>query len=509
MGADAVKSRIYKPGVRESDSEHSSNGAEQPDATAERNDELTAKPFPLHVLNDTMRAIAEEAANVHQIPIELPAMAAVATMSGALGKSRELIGAVNGKTSFGNVYVIAAAPKSTGKGAASSIVSPLTTASGEMGREFRENVLPGLKVEKKTREKDCEGLYRQICRGDVSEDEKKMLKNRLGENQRKMDDIEPLLTGLPTYWVSNTTSEAMAIQFARNNCSLFAFSPEGGEPVRVMMGKYNDKGKGDFDLWLSGYSVEVLRTDRVGRGTVEIIPCLSALFFCQPSILRELMTNEEAFERGLTARTLPFIVEPQLKEDDGLIRCIAVSTSARWYNLVRAVLLMRGNPFDAPEEPRRIVCSEGARQVFRAFHNESIRLRNGKFRDIEGELGRWRENAIRLAIGQCVADDVNAKTLSEAQATRAVELARWCVLSALNVINAGRMERRQKRVHEVQSLLADYGGSQTLRELERRHGLSHTEARQLAADFPHVLTYEKKETGGRPSETLSTIKARR
>ncbi len=247
----------------------------------------------------------------------------------------------------------------------------------------------------------------------------------------------------------------MAIQFARNNCFLFAFSPDGGEPVRVMMGKYNDKGKGDYDMWLSGYSVEPMRTDRVQRGALEIVPCLSALLFCQPSVLRELITNEEAFERGLTARTLPFIVTPDLKEDDGVIRGIATSTGERWDALIRAVLMMRGTPGDGPKDPKRIVCSEGGREVFRAFHNESIRLRNGKFRDIEGELGRWRENAIRLAVGQCVADDLNATALSETQSIRAVELARWLVLSALNIMNAGRQKARRKIRDEVLSLLAD------------------------------------------------------
>ena len=116
---------------------------------------------------------------------------------------------------------------------------------------------------------------------------------------------------------------------------------------------------------------------------------------------------------------------------------------------------MRGNPGDVPKEPRRIVSSEGGREVFRAFHNESIRLRTGKFRDIEGELGRWRENAIRLALGQCVADDLNAAELSEAQAMRAVELARWCVLSALGIMNAGRHAARRKVRDAVLALLAD------------------------------------------------------
>ncbi len=120
-------------------------------------------------------------------------------MAGALGKSCELVGAVNGKTCFGNVYVIAAAPKSTGKGAASSIASPLITASGEMAREFRENVLPDLKVESQTLKRESEDLYKQITKGGVTEAEKEMLKARLGENQRKMDANEPLLIATPTY----------------------------------------------------------------------------------------------------------------------------------------------------------------------------------------------------------------------------------------------------------------------------------------------------------------------
>jgi hypothetical protein len=483
------------------------NGAGHPDDEAEH-EPMKPGAFPLDALNDTMRAIAEEMANVHQIPIELPAMAAVGTMSGALGKSRQLIDAVNGKSSFGNVYIIAAAPKSTGKGAASGCVSPLTTASAEMSRAFRENDLPDLKVQKEICKREAESLYKQICKGDVSEDEKGMLTERLNENQRKMDAVDPQLNGLPTYWVSNTTSEAMAMQFARNNDSLFAFSPEAGETVRVMMGKYGNDNKGDFDLWLSGYSVEPCRTDRVLRGSLDIKPCLSALLFVQPSVLRELITNEEALERGLTARTLPFIVEPDLKEDDGVIRRIDPSTAERWDKLIRDVLLMRGNPGDTPKEPGRIVCSEGAREVFRAFHNESIRLRTGTYRDIEGELGRWRENAMRLSLGQCVADDLNTTRLSEAQAIRAVELTRWLSRSQLQIMSVGRMERRLKRVREVQSLLVDYGGRTSLRELAR-HGIKHEEAKQLAADFPGWLTYQKINTGGRPSETLSTVKVER
>ncbi len=238
-------------------------------------------------------------------------------------------------------------------------------------------------------------------------------------------------------------------------------------------------------MWLSGYSVEPYRVDRVNRPSLEILPCLSALFFCQPSVLLEIITNEEALERGLTARTLPFIVQSELKEDDGVLRIISQRASDNWKTVIRAVLSKRAR---SPAKHRKSRIESLVRQSpvrsSANFTTRSVRLRNGAFRSDEGELGRWRENAIRIAVGQCVADDINASDLSEAQARRAVELTRWFVFSSLKIMQAGRVQRRMKRLEEVVALLVQCGGNLTLRDLERRHGVSHEEAKQLAADFP-------------------------
>ena len=104
--------------------------------------------FPLDALNDTMRAIAEETAAVYGLPPQLTAMAAVATFAGELGNAFRLKGAVNGRESNANVYVIAACPKSFGKGAAASVAEPLIERSAEIESEFEREVRPGLKVEK-------------------------------------------------------------------------------------------------------------------------------------------------------------------------------------------------------------------------------------------------------------------------------------------------------------------------------------------------------------------------
>ena len=286
--------------------------------------DLDPGEFPLGALSPTMRAMVQDVSDVYQVPLQLPAMCGVAIVSGALGNSYTLTGAVNGKTSYGNLYVIPAAPKSSGKGSvADALMPPFLQASVELDTAFKERELPGLKTDKAILEKRITVLVNELAtnktgtgseRRAMGEPERLETKRELDEAHARLEAIEPLLKAMPTYWISNAKSEAMGRQFSRNNLELFCYSPEGGETVRVLMGKYRGDWKADFDLALSGYSVESLRTDRIGRGTCDILPCLSMLLLVQPVILRELIGDEEAFERGMTARCLPFIVETEPKK---------------------------------------------------------------------------------------------------------------------------------------------------------------------------------------------------
>jgi hypothetical protein len=107
-----------------------------------------------------------------------------------------------------------------------------------------------------------------------------------------------------------STSAALTEILKRNGETIFSFSPEAGELVRIALGKFNKDQAADFDLFLSGYTVESARETRISReDSGDFVPCISVLWFCQPFLLREIFTNEEALERGLTARVLPFIVE--------------------------------------------------------------------------------------------------------------------------------------------------------------------------------------------------------
>ncbi len=162
------------------------------------------------------------------------------------------------------------------------------------------------------------------------------------------------------------------------------------------------------------------------------------------------------------------------------------------------------------ESVQIIQCAPEAREVFRVFHNEAVHLRNGKYRAIEGELGRWRENAIRIAGGQCVADalskgeDVRSLILTGEQADRGVNLARWSHLHTLAMLNKGLADRQWQRVETLQALVSRYSGAVTLRDLRDRHGFAPDEVKRLAAEYPHALSIQThKPITGRPSEVLT------
>ena len=469
------------------------------------NESTEPGPFPLDALNPVMREIVEQSAEVYQIKPELPAMAGVATSAGAAGKAFVISGAVSGRETHCNLYVIPGAPKSYGKNAAATMAAPLRDASNELAESFRQTERPSLLTEKKVSEKREQLLVKKCADDETAESDRQEKLADLAKIQKRLDEIELLLTWPPTHLVGNATSAALTEILKRNGETIFSFSPEAGELVRIALGKFTKDRAADFDLYLSGYTVESARETRISRGdSGDFVPCITVLWFCQPFLLRELFANEEALERGLTARVLPFIVEhDSIPEDDGVVRFVTESVRRAWDSLVRQVLECRGSA-------QIIQCSLDAREVFRAFHNEAVSLRNGKYRAIEGELGRWRENAIRIAGGQCMADaisrgeDPDVLTLSADQARRGVKIARWSHLHSLGMLNKGLAERQWQRVETLQTLLSRYDGTVTLRDLRDRHGFAPDEVKRLAAEYPHALSIRtNKPAIGRPSDVLT------
>ena len=221
----------------------------------------------------------------------------------------------------------------------------------------------------------------------------------------------------PSLIEGNVTSEALALALRAGDQALLLYSPDAGDLVRVALGKYAKGESGDFDLLLKGWTSAAAFRNRVGSGRNNLCPTLSALLFVQPYILAELLANEEAFERGLTARPRIFDCQLELQDDDGKVRSVPKDVALAWQEYIR--WCVKDQPSKALSFDVR--CSPEAREVFRYFYNEANALRRGRCVDVEGELSRWRENAIRVALNLWLADGVGGEITAE-QAERAVRI---------------------------------------------------------------------------------------
>jgi Protein of unknown function (DUF3987)/DnaB-like helicase N terminal domain len=466
-----------------------------------------AGEFPLDALNPTMKQIAEETAETYQVDVAVPAMGALATFAACPGKRVTLTGAASGRVTHANLYAVIGAPKSYGKNGAGTVLAPFSDASRELTDHFWKVERPRLRAERKIKEAKEKRLLAEISTEGDTEERRKELE----AIEARLAEIADLDARLPTRTVGNATTAALYEILRRNDETIFSYALEAGDLIRIILGKFNKGDAADFDLYLSGYTVEVARQSRISRDdSGDLVPCISVLWFCQPFLLRELYANEEALERELTARVLPFIVERDIiPEEDDKERSVNTVTEGAWENLVQNALALRTHSY-------QIECSSEARQVLRDFHNEAVALRNGKYRDIEGELGRWRENAARIAAGQFTADALTKGRmrpfekliLSGEQAERGVRIARWSHLHSIAMLNRGMTERQWQRVETLRSLLVTrYSGQATLRDLNLRHGFASHEVKALAGEYPKMLSVKvAKPQTGRPSEILTFTK---
>jgi len=463
-------------------------------------------PFPVDVLPPALRELAEQSAEVFQVPVELPAMIALGTLSGALGKSFDLRGVRNGASGFGNLYVIAAAERGTGKGAgAKQIVTPILEASRDLTDFWRASTAPATKADEKIYSAKLNAVLGKTKEafGKALDD----LRAEAADLQSKVDAAAALGAGAPSLWASNATSEALASLLARSGETALIYSPEAGDVLRVMAGRYRSDGSADFDLLLSGFSSEPFRQDRQTRACVDITPTLSTVLLVQPSIVREVLGNPEALDRGLVARCLIFDVSGPIIEDDGVSREIAQGTLERWGNLIRVCLALRAAPGKPMNPPRIVTCEPAARELLRDYHNQTVAARNGELADVQGELSRCRENAARVALNVAVASrgvDVTSLTVTDVKA--GIAIVRWATDQLLRLLESGRLERAQERVEKLCELLAEAGGQKTLRALANSNGFTAPEVRALAARFPARFLIEKHQTAGRPTETATLVK---
>jgi hypothetical protein len=437
-------------------------------------------------------------------------MAALATLSAACSRVFKLFGAANGLENHANLYILAGVPPGSGKTCVDTIVRPLLSATDEPVRnEVNPTPIAILKRDRTHTLGRLNALLkcvnRRVAGTNYSKEDQEIqnLQQRLGDLRLKIDAH---FASSPALIATHDLSEAVgALTFIYGASPAF-YTADEDEIRRVFGGVHRPIDKPDFDLLLAGHTgspVRIIRKDRAPF--LFSTPCLTLMPLVHPAFLRELFTDRDAVRRGLLTRTLCFTCAESPREDDGAVAILDPATLAAWETRVQTILAAR-QQLD-PDSPFVFRCSADAREVFRSYHNEIVKLRTGDFADLQEELAFSRENACRIALALLIGDRLDTGELSAEVAERAVSIARWAQFSTLTLLDAGRQAERTNHADRLHQLLTANGGELTVRRLERHHGISKPRTNALCRMYPNTFAFEVKDTGGRPSPVIRLVPA--
>lgn len=454
--------------------------------------------FPIQALPASLREIVEQLAAVYQTPICMPAMAALAVVSAAVGKSVVVKGGYKDKQTRLNLYVIAAAERGSGKGnIGETLARPLHERGTAVAEKHRDHI-SSLRGEVGLLKSEIALLEKKSS--NATGDSRAETEGLLTKKHLRLEEIDRDSKRDVTLMISDSSSEALARCLADNHETLFSCSSEAGSALKIALGKYTD-GKGDFELLLNGYSGDFVASARITRAKVELKePCLTLFWLVQPVLLRQLCGDDEAFSRGLTARPLIFDSEARREFDNREV--VEFTHADQWAKLLGGILDARFLDQTAP--PRIVQASKEARDVFSDLHDESVRLEREKFADLKGELSRWRENAIKVAGLFALIEETDELTADHAR--RGVEIVRWAANNYLSLLQSGRRQRQQDRLESILGHIDDAGGAIHVGDLAKRHGINRTSLDAVMAACPGAIEIVKrpqpKGQAGQPAQIV-------
>jgi len=332
--------------------------------------ETAGPPFPANVFPPQVEEFVHAVADAIQVPPDLPAVLALGVGAAACSGRAEVYLTPDWDREPLNDYYATVLHSGERK---SEVFKKITAPIEEYEQELVETARPEIDqaaVEREIQEKRLAELKSQAAKAKGKDSDE--LGREAVELSRTIEEQQPLR--MPRLLADDTTSEAITTLLVEQGGRTAIMGTEGGI-FGIMAGRYSE-GKGNFDIYMKGYTGDPVRIDRKGRGP-EYIP-RPLITFCvtvQPQVIEELGVNREFRGRGLLARynySIPANIVGYRK-----IRVTAVpeETSHAWSARIKDVLRL---PDIKEGDEHRLTLTPEAAELFEQYREQvEIDLRPG------------------------------------------------------------------------------------------------------------------------------------
>ncbi len=450
--------------------------------------------------------MAEAIARTERTPEPLAGCCILGLLSASIGAGLQVTSGPN-RVTRGNLYNMASAESGSGKSETfRHAAKPFFDFERELVERWETDVFPHLQAEADLLESEIDGLKKKVrnCESSVEREE---IRVELQTKTKALADLKPGLTP-PRLVCDDVTSEKLAVMLAHNQEQLASLSPDAGNIVNILLGRYNKLDRTDEGIYLKAFSGDNCRVDRQGREPVLLRrPCLAGLWLVQPDKLETLLAERSLTDGGLIPRLLICHSRAQPRPIVDGMGGIPATTANAWATLLDKLI----KTYRMAIEPFTIEPMPEARQMMDAHYNQIVTRRLTDLRDVTTYAARWNEQAWRIAVclhAGLYGEDAVGRKLEADTAASAIALADWFASQQLDILDRGRNAARRAKKDEVLKLLVNMPKGITARDVQRKGIMdsadeSHTLLSQMEADGELTGKDSQPETGGHITRTFT------
>jgi 5S rRNA maturation endonuclease (ribonuclease M5) len=391
-------------------------------------DSPSLPPFPVDLLGGLGEFVTAAAESL-QVPVDLVAFAALATISTATGGRRRIQVKPDWHESTA-LYLAALADSSEKK-------TPALNAAAAPLRAVEDELIDAARPEVEATAQEIRITTARMTKAEQNAANAGPDKRAEAEADAEAARVKLLELGdapeVPRLLVRDITLEALAKRMYEQGGRIGSLASEGGL-FKVAAGLYGNNGKANTDLLLEAYTGGPYTIDRTGRASARMAHTFLALgLIVQPGIISGLeKQNPEFRQSGLLGRFLyakPGPTDVDTFDSPPIPAHVGSEYDHRIRDLVKRV-------WSTPDV-LTMELSGPARQAFGEFYNAFARRRKpgGDLHDLADWAGKLRGQLVRIAACLTLYEDPGAREISHQRITDVLAMAPYFITHARAVFD--------------------------------------------------------------------------